>query len=109
MHHKSLVPSIHSTPPNPNIAFESTPFRVQRELAAWPERHGVPRRAGVSSFGAGGANAHVILDEWMEPNARARASDDEAHLVPLSAANGERLQDYIRLLLAVLERPSDCT
>lgn len=107
MHHKSLVPSIHSTPPNPNIAFESTPFRVQRELAAWAEPHGVPRRAGVSSFGAGGANAHVILEEWIEAKARARASDDEAHIVPLSAANGERLEDYIHLLLAVLERPSD--
>ncbi|MEK9281145.1 amino acid adenylation domain-containing protein [Bradyrhizobium sp. ISRA442] len=104
MHHKSLVPSIHSNPPNPNIAFESTPFRVQRELAPWPARHAVPRRAGVSSFGAGGANAHVILEEWIGTRGIVDASGDEAHLVPLSAASEERLLECVRMLLGALEQ-----
>ncbi|MFY9822202.1 MAG: SDR family NAD(P)-dependent oxidoreductase, partial [Thermoanaerobaculia bacterium] len=104
MRHQRLAPSLHADPPNPDIRFEGTPFRVQRDLAAWPATPAGPRRAGVSSFGAGGANAHVILEEWLQPSAREEAArDDQAELVTLSARTEERLFEYVRRLLAALE------
>lgn len=50
------------TAPNPHIAFDDTPFHVNREALPW-HSSGVPRTAGVSSFGIGGTNAHVIIRE----------------------------------------------
>jgi len=60
--HRRIPPSLHFKRPNPEIAFESTPFQVNAELSDWSER-GAPRRAGVSSFGIGGTNAHAVLEE----------------------------------------------
>jgi len=73
MRHRTLVPSIHSDVLNPYIDFEHSPFRVQREIGPWDrpkiERDGVraelPRLAGISSFGAGGANGHLIVEEYV--------------------------------------------
>jgi polyketide synthase PksM len=71
LQHRTLVPSLHSKDLNPNIDFSQTPFQVQQQLAEWVRprlvRNGIasefPRIAGVSAFGAGGANAHVIVQE----------------------------------------------
>jgi polyketide synthase PksN len=71
----TLVPSLHSSVLNPNIDFAQTPFVVQQELAPWPRpvldiggvKREYPRIAGISSFGAGGANAHVVIEEYREP------------------------------------------
>jgi 3-oxoacyl-(acyl-carrier-protein) synthase/pimeloyl-ACP methyl ester carboxylesterase/NAD(P)-dependent dehydrogenase (short-subunit alcohol dehydrogenase family) len=103
MRHQRLAPSIHADPPNPDIRFEGTPFRVQRDLAPWPAPRTGPRRAGVSSFGAGGANAHVILEEWVSPPGIAEGTRDDAQLVVLSARTEERLLESVRRLLATLE------
>ncbi|WP_432103583.1 SDR family NAD(P)-dependent oxidoreductase [Streptomyces sp. bgisy091] len=96
LRNRQLVPSLNSAPENPRIDFAATPFRVQRTLADWPAGQGpdgleLPRRAGISSFGAGGANAHVIIEEYAGQDAPRGASDGE-HLVVLSARNGERLR-----------------
>ncbi|MEY4484937.1 MAG: hypothetical protein RL693_2389, partial [Verrucomicrobiota bacterium] len=69
--HGKLVPSLHASVLNPQIQFPKTPFILQQELADWKRpifpREGrameCARIAGISSFGAGGANAHVILEE----------------------------------------------
>ncbi|MFG3510697.1 SDR family NAD(P)-dependent oxidoreductase [Streptomyces sp. NPDC047821] len=53
----------HSTPRNPNIAWEDLPVRVVDELTPWERDEARPRRAGVSSFGLSGTNAHVIVEE----------------------------------------------
>ncbi|HEX8672987.1 MAG TPA: polyketide synthase, partial [Longimicrobium sp.] len=70
--HKELVPSLHAHTLNPHIDFDATPFRVQRTLQPWDRprvtrdgrTHEVPRIAGISSFGAGGANAHLVVQEY---------------------------------------------
>jgi acyl transferase domain-containing protein len=59
---RELVPSVHFQSPNPRIAFEQSPFYVNRELKRWTVEQGT-RRAGVSSFGIGGTNVHAILEE----------------------------------------------
>ena len=55
-----------------------------------------PRIAGVSSFGAGGANAHVVIEEYVPRAEAARPSVAVKALRPalvvLSAKNEERLK-----------------
>ena len=57
--------------------FKNT-FYVPDSAEKWESS--VPKRAGISSFGAGGANAHVILEEFA----------DEA-ISPLAAEEPEQL------------------
>ncbi|MEZ0115425.1 polyketide synthase PksN [Catenulispora sp. EB89] len=96
--HQTLVPSLHSSELNPNIDFARSPFRVQRELAPWPDRDR-PRRAGLSSFGAGGANAHLVVEESPRRDlsaatpAGAQQADDPL-LYLLSARDEQRLREY---------------
>ncbi|MEY4484011.1 MAG: beta-ketoacyl-acyl-carrier-protein synthase, partial [Verrucomicrobiota bacterium] len=106
MKHGILAPSLHAAELNPNIAFEKTPFFVQRTLTDWKrpvlELDGAsreyPRIAGVSSFGAGGVNAHVIVEEFREV-ACVTAPPDEPVMIVLSAKNELRLKEIAKNLL----------
>ncbi|MGJ5893331.1 type I polyketide synthase [Streptomyces niveiscabiei] len=89
LEHRTLVPSLHFTAPNPDIDFASSPFFVNTAHTEWPSADG-PRRAGVSSFGIGGTNAHVIL---QEAPARSDASPAQRpELLVLSARSAEALK-----------------
>ncbi|MFD0727084.1 beta-ketoacyl synthase N-terminal-like domain-containing protein [Lysobacter brunescens] len=106
LRHGQLVPTLHAERVNDEIDFEATPFRLQRELGAWrrPIEAGreIPRIAGISSFGAGGANAHLIVQEApMRDVSRTVAGP---WLVPLSARTADQLQEKIRQLAAFLRR-----
>ncbi|HEY0834876.1 MAG TPA: SDR family NAD(P)-dependent oxidoreductase, partial [Azospirillum sp.] len=111
MRHRQLAPSLHAAELNPNIDFSRTPFVVQRTLADWPRprvaRQGevreFPRIAGVSSFGAGGANAHVVLEEYTDTRP-ATPVPPGGCVVVLSARSEERLKVYAGKLLAFLDR-----
>ncbi|MCY9109397.1 SDR family NAD(P)-dependent oxidoreductase [Bacillus atrophaeus] len=110
MKHKKLVPSLHAETLNPNIDFASTPFYVQRDLRDWKEpvslekdiEKKLPRIAGISSFGAGGANAHLIIQEWVNTNTEPVPSSKQ--LIVLSALNQERLRNYANRLVEYLNR-----
>jgi polyketide synthase PksM len=107
--HKKLVPSLHSRTLNPNIDFDSSPFVVQHELSHWkcPVVDGVKtsRIAGVSSFGAGGANAHIILEEYRRQSTSSPALDFQSipAVFVLSAKNEDRLKLYAKNMAAFLE------
>lgn len=100
--HGQLVPSLHAATPNPNIDFANTPFRVQQQTATWPRltHNGrqLPRRAGLSSFGAGGANAHLIIEEHQsQPTTPAAATPV---VIVLSAKSADRLKAVVQDLHA---------
>jgi acyl transferase domain-containing protein/SAM-dependent methyltransferase/acyl carrier protein len=107
MKHGCLFPSLHAAEQNPNIDFTKTPFTVQQNLAEWKRPSvnldGVlreyPRIAGLSSFGAGGANAHVILEEYCGESLVSAPLPSGPYLIPISARNPERLRVYVKVLL----------
>ncbi len=109
MKHRELVPSLHSEELNPNIDFGETPFIVQRRLSEWESPEGKPRIAGISAFGAGGANAHIIIEEYIDGRGKGKsvkANSDTPAVIVLSARNEERLKERARDLINWIERES---
>lgn len=108
MKHATLVPCLHTEPPNPNIDFAASPFRVQKELAPWAVREGA-RCAMLSSFGAGGSYAHAIVEEFRPEQYRESShppivlSPGQKLIVPLSARTAEQLSALVDQLLAFLK------
>jgi polyketide synthase PksL len=110
LQHRQLVPSLHSERPNPEIDFAQTPFRVQARLEYWkrPLREiggvmqEIPRLAGVSSFGAGGANAHIVVQEYLPPTGVERPAAPIAgakHVIVISARDTAQLMQKVSDLL----------
>lgn len=108
LQHKTLVKSLHAEQLNPYIQLDNSPFYVVRENQPWlaprdPQGHAQPRRAGVSSFGFGGANAHIVLEEYTGgravPAEDRRQGSAEPVMVILSAKNAERLTAAAQNLL----------
>ena len=104
MKHREIPAMLHFEALNPYIDLKGSPFHIVDRTQAWPaplaaDGRELPRRAGVSSFGWGGANAHVVLEEYVPP-ARAAAAVMPAQLVVLSARNEDRLKACAAALLA---------
>ncbi|MFG3014163.1 SDR family NAD(P)-dependent oxidoreductase [Streptomyces cinerochromogenes] len=100
--HATLPPTIQYDRLNAHIDLSGTPFYVNTEERAWPDR-GRPRLAAVSSFGYSGTNAHIVLAE--APPSPAHPDEREApgaRLVALSARTETQLRDQARRLLAHL-------
>lgn len=62
---KTLPPSANCVTVNPALGLEKSPFYINTEVREWKEKTH-PRRAGVSSFGFGGANCHILLEEFRK-------------------------------------------
>ncbi|MBB3120979.1 SDR family NAD(P)-dependent oxidoreductase [Pseudoduganella violacea] len=111
MRHGKLAPSLHAATVNPHLAWEDSPFFLQRELTDWvaPEytdasgqRRVAPRIAGISSFGAGGANAHVVVEQYQGRPAPEQPTQQREFAVLLTARDPARLQEAARQLRAAL-------
>jgi polyketide synthase PksN len=107
--HRQIPATIHFEEINPYINLKGTPFYIVDEFTPWEAATGedgspIPRRAGVSSFGFGGANAHVVLEEYVPPKLRIPAATDETQVIVLSAKNEDRLKAYVQSMRAYLER-----
>ncbi|TFF02914.1 SDR family NAD(P)-dependent oxidoreductase [Pseudomonas sp. BCA14] len=101
--HKTLFKSLHCEQLNPYIELDDSPFYVVQQSRPWAalkDRHGheLPRRAGVSSFGFGGANAHILLEEYCAPQQARNEATSGVRAFLLSAKNPERLRESARRL-----------
>ncbi|MEW5803368.1 MAG: thioester reductase domain-containing protein [bacterium] len=100
MKYKKLPATVHFQELNPYIQLQGSPFSIVKETRPWDclrDENGqpVPRRAGVSSFGFGGANAHVVLEEYTKVLPREdRIESQTPHIIVLSAKDKERLKVY---------------
>jgi bacillaene biosynthesis, polyketide synthase / nonribosomal peptide synthetase PksN/BaeN len=114
--HRTLAPSLHAETLNPHIDFANSPFVVKRELGEWRrpvlkidgQEREYPRIAGVSSFGAGGANAHVLIEEYIAPQSNSQRpiytiTPTRPAIILLSAKSEDRLEEQVRQLLRAVE------
>ncbi|WP_220029850.1 SDR family NAD(P)-dependent oxidoreductase [Paenibacillus sp. S25] len=108
--HKKLVKSLHCEAINPYIKLEGSPFYIVQEAREWKSQRdtqgkNIPRRTGVSSFGFGGANAHLIIEEYIpgkqEQNSITLTTPKSA-IVVLSAKSEGQLKEQAQLLLAAI-------
>ena len=100
MRHRLLPASLHCDPLNPYIDLAGSPFHIVSAACAWEAP--APRRAGVSSFGFGGANAHVVLEEYpLRPTSP--PGTPGPWLVVLSARSDERLRAVVGNLCRWIE------
>ena len=64
LRHEALPATLHTTPRNPHLAWDTLPVEVVDALRPWPRHEdGTPRRGAVSAFGLSGTNAHLILED----------------------------------------------
>jgi acyl transferase domain-containing protein/enoyl-CoA hydratase/carnithine racemase/acyl carrier protein/SAM-dependent methyltransferase/ribosomal protein S18 acetylase RimI-like enzyme len=103
MQQQQLPASLHFSRLNPKIRLGDSPFYIQEQLGHWAA--GQPRLAAVSSFGSGGANAHVVVEEF--PRQAKSAPREASYLFVLSASDAERLRAYARQVLRWLESAAD--
>ena len=105
--HQELAPSINFNKLNQHIDFSGSPFYIVKKHQFWPLPKGQRlRRAGVNSFGSGGANAHVVVEEYQggtgEDKTPLHLNPRFPELIVLSAKNEERLKAYAQKLAAYL-------
>jgi acyl transferase domain-containing protein/NAD(P)-dependent dehydrogenase (short-subunit alcohol dehydrogenase family) len=112
LRHKQLAPSLHAEQLNPKIDWPRSRFQVQRQAAEWQAIVGkngkpLPRRAAISSFGAGGANAHAIIEEYVEEATSPETMPvSSPQLIVLSARDEDRLKVMAGALAAFLRKHS---
>ena len=109
MKSKQLPASIHFKELNPHISLDDSPFYIVSETKPWSKLHNhinqpVPRRAGLSSFGFGGANAHVVVEEYNNSTILSSAFMQEPQIIVLSAKNEDRLKKYAGKIVAFLRK-----
>ncbi|HNL96265.1 MAG TPA: SDR family NAD(P)-dependent oxidoreductase [Accumulibacter sp.] len=75
---QALPPALHLRTPNPHIDFARLNLELVTEYRTLRSANGRPLLGAVSSFGFGGANAHVLLQEFRRPPAADRLADDIA-------------------------------
>jgi acyl transferase domain-containing protein len=107
--HQQIPATLHLEELNPYIDLKGTPFHVVDETTPWEairDQDGLalPRRAGISSFGFGGANAHVVLEEYVPSRTPPANRISTPQLIVLSAKNEDRLRAYAKALLEHVER-----
>ncbi|RUO95230.1 amino acid adenylation domain-containing protein [Corallococcus sp. AB018] len=102
LRHQTLPPLANLNDVNPYLDLRDSPFHLVSQATPWAARvdadgHALPRRAGVNSFGAGGANAHVVIDEYVPP-ARGEVAAPGPQVIPLSARDASALRRYAAAL-----------
>lgn len=113
--HRQLPRSIKAEPLNPLMQWVES-FHLVSELQEWPQpalhidgrERRYPRRALLNSFGAGGTNACLLLEEFIEPQLANTAADEAPQrgpqIVLLSARTADRLPTMLQQMFEYLQR-----
>lgn len=79
--------------PNKYLKLENTPFYLQKDTTDWKVTKGQHKIAGVSSFGFGGANAHIIIEEYIE----AEVTNNSSEAIPVFVLSAKDTDGLKRL------------
>lgn len=79
---KTIPPSLHFKTPNPNIDLGRLNLKVVTENTPL-NKQTKPHYIGINSFGFGGANAHILLEEYKAPTTRSNTAVTPAVTPPL--------------------------
>ena len=106
MQNKILPQIVNFTKLNPYIDLKNTPFYILDQTRKWKrliDENGreIPRIAGVSSFGFGGANAHVVVQEFLNKNIECKKYPK---VVVLSAQTEDVLKKYAKEMKKAVQR-----
>lgn len=100
LRYQTIAPARHAADPNPLIDWSQMPFRLPKAAEPWPLPADRPRRAAISGFGAGGANAHLIMEQCMAPILHPEPMAPE--WIPVSARTPELLKTQATELLEAI-------
>ncbi|WP_433729746.1 polyketide synthase Pks13 [Nocardia sp. CA-129566] len=95
--HNVLPPSINYAGPNAYIPFDQAHLKVVTEPTEFPRYSGTAT-VGVSGFGFGGANAHLVLQEYVPV-----AAAPVAAIEPVAAQVDEESTDVIEEATEIVE------
>ncbi|MGD9832286.1 MAG: SDR family NAD(P)-dependent oxidoreductase [Piscinibacter sp.] len=96
---QTLPAHLHLHQRSPHIDWDELSLQVPTETQPW-QPIGGRRIAGVSSFGFSGTNAHVVVEESVDPPASAVATPGPLRAFVLSARDEPALAEMARRYLA---------
>lgn len=95
---------------NSSLRLNNSPFYLNANHETWerqqtPSGEEIPRQACLHSFGFGGANGHVILEDYVAQNKKTTQSNssDSPRLFLLSAKTEEALKRIIKKYIHFLQ------
>ncbi|PSL48187.1 acyl transferase domain-containing protein [Chitinophaga niastensis] len=99
LRHRQIPAMPHFKELNSYIQLDNSPLYINRQLEEWKSPDGMPRRAGVSSFGIAGAYAHVVVEEYNQPQKTLPPVTGQPVIIALSAKRTDSLQTKVLQLL----------
>ena len=107
LRHGRIPANLHLTTPNPAIDWDACPTLLPDRTLPWPDG-GPSRMAGVSSFGWAGSNAHIVLEQAPEEEARPvpAPADDAWQALLVSARSGTAVAASAAGLLDLVDAPT---
>ncbi|GAA3325703.1 hypothetical protein GCM10020331_058670 [Ectobacillus funiculus] len=101
-----IPPSINIEVVNPKLNSTREIIQVVTSCERWETEYNEPRRAGVSGFGLGGANSHMILEEYKATATEQQFDSFLSHetsqcsnVLPIAVTQGASLSDCALSLL----------
>ncbi len=94
----SIPRQIHYDVPNTHIQWDDLKIKIPQKVIKWDKKDNKPKRAGISSFGFGGANAHIIVEEFLTEKGekyKENSTPKTSNIVTVSGKNDLALKSQV--------------